>query len=196
MDENVDYQTEHDVVLWLSEQDEAAARRLMAALYPQVIRIVRNHLPRGMDEQDLSQEVFVRLFNSLDRYDPSRPLENWVSRLAVNVCLNALRSRQRRPELRWSDLTDEEQRVIDTLAQENSDCEPPYRESQSLLATLLEGLSAEDRLVVTLLHLEERPLTEIRELTGWPVAVIKMRAFRARRKLRKMLAALDRQRPQ
>ena len=187
---------QYDVVLWLRERDEAAARRLIDALYPQVIRIVRNHLLRGMDEQDLSQEVFVRFFNSLDRYDPSRPLENWVSRLAVNVCLNALRARQRRPELRWSDLSDPEQQAVDALAQERPESEPPYREAKTLLETLLEGLSAEDRLVVSLLHLEERPLTEIRELTGWPVAVIKMRAFRARRKLRKMLAALERQRRQ
>ncbi len=144
--------------MWLRGQDEAAARRLIDALYPQVVRIVRGHLPRGMDEQDLTQEVFVRFFNTLDRYEPARPLENWVSRLAVNVCLNALRSRQRRPELRWSDLTDEEQRGVDALAQENPDREPPYREAKTLLATLMEGLTAEDRLVVTLLQLEERPL--------------------------------------
>lgn len=195
MDKNVDHQPKHDVALWLSEHDEAAACRLMAALYPQVIRIVRNHLPRGMQEQDLSQEVFVRFFNTLARYDPSRPLENWVSRLAVNVCLNALRSRSRRPEVNWSDLSEEQRCVIEKLAQGESEAEPPFAEAKELLAALLESLSAPDRLVVTLLHIENRPLSEIKELTGWGETVIKMRAFRARRKLRLALEKLERQRP-
>jgi len=185
---------EEDVAAWLREQDEAAARRLIDALYPQVIRIVRRHRARGVDEEDVAQEVFVRLFAHLHRYDPKRPLENWVSRIAVNVCLNALRSRRRRPEWRWSDLSEEEQRVVEMLAQVPPAQASPYREAKALLSTLMEGMPPEDRMVLTLLHLEERPLAEIAALTGWNVAVVKMRAFRARRKLRRMLEALERQR--
>ena len=193
MDQNVDNQVKSDVTLWLHGQDHAAARRLIETLYPQVIRIVRNHLPRGMEEQELSQEVFVRFFARLDRYDPSRPIENWLSRLTVNVCLNALRSRSRRPELSWTDLSEEQRFVVENLAQEEFSVDPPFSGARELLAALMESLSPADRLVVTLLYIEERTLLEIKELTGWDVTVIKMRAFRARRKLRKALETLERQ---
>ncbi len=93
---------QNDIHAWLSGRDESAARRLIDTLYPQVVRIIHNHLPRGAEVEDLAQEVFKRVFEILERYDHTRPLEHWVSRIAVNVCLHALRSRKRRPEWRWS----------------------------------------------------------------------------------------------
>jgi RNA polymerase sigma-70 factor (ECF subfamily) len=183
-----------EVESWRRTRDEAAARRLVDALYPQVIRIVRNHLPFRTDEEDLAQEVFVQFFRTLDRYDTAQPLENWMSRLALNVCLKALRSRRRRPELRWSDLSEEERAVLDSLLHSPDDgphaASNSGTEARALLARMLDSISAEDRLVVTLLHLEEKSLKEIQALTGWSSIVIRMRAYRARGRLRKMLTAL------
>ncbi len=180
-----------EVESWRRSQDQVAARRLIDALYPQVIRIVRNHLPFRTDEEDLAQEVFVQFFKTLDRYDGGQPVENWVSRLALNVCLNALRSRRRRPELRWADLSEEERAVVDALLHAPADGASAGPEIRALLMRLLDALSAEDRLVITLLHLEEKPIREIQELTGWGSVVVRMRAYRARQRLRKMLEALD-----
>ncbi len=180
---------EDDVVAWRRDQDETAARRLIDALFPQVIRIVRNHLPFRVDEEDLAQEIFAQLFRTLDRYDSARPLENWVSRLALHVCLKALRSRKRRPELRWSDLSEDETRVVEALQQPTEADPTSGTETKALLFQMMDSLSAEDRLVITLLHLEERSLKEIQTLTGWSSVLIRMRAYRARRKLRKMLEA-------
>ena len=154
------------IAAWLSSRDEQAARQLIDALYPQVIRIVRNHLPFRLDEEDLAQEVFAQFFKTLDRYDPALPLENWVSRLAVNVCLKALRSRKRRPELRWSDLSEEEQAVMESLVREPDEPTAQDSDVKALLHRLLETMDAKDRLVLTLLHLEEKTLKEIQELTG------------------------------
>jgi RNA polymerase sigma-70 factor (ECF subfamily) len=183
-----------EVESWRRTHDEAAARRLMDALYPQVIRIVRNHLPFRTDEEDLAQEVFVQFFRTLDRYDTSQPLENWMSRLALNVCLKALRSRRRRPELRWADLSEEERAVVDSLLHSPDEASAAPlsagSDAKALMARMLDSLSAEDRLVVTLLHLEEKSLKEIQALTGWSSIVIRMRAYRARGRLRKMFAAL------
>jgi RNA polymerase sigma-70 factor (ECF subfamily) len=181
-----------EVDSWRNTRDEAAARRLVDALYPQVIRIVRNHLPFRMDEEDLAQEVFAQFFRTLDRYDASQPVENWLSRLALNMCLKALRSRKRRPELRWADLSEEERAVVESLVHSPADESgaTAASETKALLTRLLDSLSAEDRLVVTLLHLEEKSLKQIQELTGWSSIVIRMRAYRARRKLRKKLGEL------
>jgi RNA polymerase sigma-70 factor (ECF subfamily) len=184
-----------DVESWRNSRDEPAARRLMDALYPQVIRIVRNHLPFRADEEDLAQEIFLQFFKTLDRYDAALPLENWMSRLALNVCLKALRSSHRRPELRWADLSEEQRAAMDSLLH-HPDSEVPADEAsasdtKALLTRLLDSLSAQDRLIITLLHLEEKSLKEIQSLTGWTSIVIRMRAYRARRKLRKMLMALE-----
>jgi RNA polymerase sigma-70 factor (ECF subfamily) len=183
-----------EVESWRVRRDESAARRLVDALYPQVIRIVRNHLPFRTDEEDLAQEVFVQFFRTLDRYDAAQPLENWMSRLALNVCLKALRSRRRRPELRWSDLSKEERAVLDSLLHSPEeggapDC-PAGNESKALLTRILDSLGAEDRMVITLLHLEEKSIKEIQALTGWSSVVIRMRAYRARRRMKKMLKDL------
>lgn len=182
---------------WRQHRDETAARALIDALYPQVIRIVQNHLPRGADPEELAQAVFVQFFRTLHRYDPRRPLENWVSRLALNVCLNALRSARRRPEVRWSDLTEDEQRAAEALLQ-TANPEPavaPVNETRQLLDSLLGALAPEDRMVITLLHLEERSVAEIAELTGWSRVVVRMRAYRARNRLRRLVTQLGAERP-
>jgi RNA polymerase sigma-70 factor (ECF subfamily) len=183
---------ESAVRAWLDERDQAAAGRLVEALYPQVIRIVQNHLPRGAAAEDLAQDVFVQFFRTLDRYDRSRPLENWVSRLTLNLCLKALRSRQRRPEWRWSDLTEGEQAVAESLLHQPETPTELASEGRELLAKLLDSLAPQERMILTLLHLEEKPVAEIAAMTGWNATLVKVRAFRARAKLRKALQALER----
>jgi len=176
---------------WILRRDEDAARRLIEALHPQVIRIVHNHLPRGMDAEDLVQDVFVQFFRTLDRYDPTRPLENWVSRLALNVCLKTLRSRQRKPEWRWSDLSEGEQAVVDSLLHAPETDAAQARDGRELLVKLMDSLSAQERMIMTLMHLEEKPVAEIAAMTGWNATLIKVRAFRARARMRKALEALE-----
>jgi RNA polymerase sigma-70 factor (ECF subfamily) len=177
---------------WLDCRDQGAACRLMEALHPQVIRIVQNHLPRGVDAEDLAQDVFVQFFKTLDRYDRARPLENWVSRLALNVCLKALRSRQRRPEWRWSDLSEGERAVVHSLLHEPETDASQATDGRELLVKLLDALSPQERMILTLLHLEERSVAEIATITGWNATLVKVRAFRARAKLRKALETLER----
>lgn len=183
----------HAVEAWRVHGDENAARELMAALYPQVARIARRHLPFRMAEEDLVQEIFVKLFRNLHRFDPQRPLENWVSRLALNVCRDHLRARACRPELRWADLSAEERRAVDSASHSpDSADEAVAADASALLQKLLETLGADDRLVLTLLHLEEKSVDEICAITGWNRPRVKVRAFRARARMRKVMQALER----
>ena len=181
---------------WSNDGDEAAARELMTRLYPQIIAIVRRHLPRRAAEEDLAQDVFVKLFAQLNRYDPALPLENWVSRLALNVCLDQLRAERRRPELRWADLSEEQAGVLDNLfaAEPRSDT-ADHADAGALFDKLLETLNPADQLVMRLTLLEERSVAEIAQLTGWSQTLVKVRAFRARRKLRRALADLEKGKP-
>ena len=171
------------------QRDEEAARLLVRELYPLVMKIVRSHLPRRMPEEDLAQNVFAKVFTHVDQYSGSVPFEHWVSRVAVNTCLNALRAEKCRPELRLADLTEDESEVLEKIGTTDKAPNPAEQlAARDLARKMLETLSPKDRLIITLLDLEERSVEEIKELTGWNASVIKVRAFRARLKLRKQFA--------
>jgi RNA polymerase sigma-70 factor, ECF subfamily len=168
------------------ERDEGACREVVEHLYPAVIRIVRAHLPRRDAEEDLTQEIFMKMFARLDQYREKVPLEHWVSRIAITTCYDKLRAQQRRPELRHADLTDEESERIDRIAADpGDDAKVDAFAARELIELLLKRLNPRDRLVINLLELEQRSIAEIRQITGWNSSLIKVRAFRARQKLRK-----------
>jgi len=171
--------------------DESAARALLAQLHPLVLKLVRAHRPRRTDEEDLVQIVFMKVFTKLDQFSGAVPLEHWVSRIAVNTCLKAMRYERVRPEIRLSDLTEEEEQVVQRLASTQDDLpETVDAMSRELLGRLLGMLNAEDRLVVTLLNLEQKTVAEVRQVTGWSTPLVKVRAFRARRKMKRLLEQL------
>jgi len=177
------------------KRDEEAARALVEHLYPLVIKIVRSHLPRRVADEDLAQEIFMKVFANLEQYRGVVPFEHWVSRVAVTTCLDSLRSQKRRPELRWADLSESEADMLDAVIQAEGEPSPGQAmEAREVVGKLLEGLSPDDRLVINLLDLEQRSVAEIQKLTGWNATLIKVRAFRARRKMKKQLAQLEKQR--
>ena len=112
------------------QRDEDAARVLLDHLYPLVLKLVRAHLPRRTSEEDLAQIVFMKVFASLDRFSGTVPLEHWVSRIAVNTCLNALEAEKIRPEFRHADLSEEQCQVLETLGATTDELHP----AQSLAA--------------------------------------------------------------
>ncbi len=171
--------------------DETAARALLTHLHPLVVKIVRSHLPRRTAEEDLVQSVFIKVFTKLDQFRGEVPLEHWVSRVAVNTCLNEISREKVRPELRHADLSEDEVAVLENLAGRDQELAPEDSiGSRELVEKMLAGLGPEDRLVITLLHLEGRSIEEIRARTGWSATLVKVRAFRARQKMKKHLAQL------
>lgn len=186
-----------DVEGWLARVragDQAAARMLVDHLYPQVIRIVRARRPRRIAEEDLAQDIFLKMFSRLDQYQGQVPLAHWVSRIAVTTCIDALRAQQRRPELRWADLSETEADTLDAvLTREDATDTADALAAHELVYKLLDQLAAADRLVLQMLDLEQKTLLEIRDLTGWSISLIKVRAFRARRKLQKLFQQLKQQ---
>jgi RNA polymerase sigma-70 factor (ECF subfamily) len=175
------------------QRDQAAARELVEHLYPLVIRIVRGRLPRRVAEEDLAQEIFLKMFSRLDQYEGAVPFTHWVSRIAVTTCIDHLRAQQRRPEFRWADLSENEADMLDAvLTNENVATQDDALEAHELVHKLLNQLKTDDRLVLQLLDLEQKTIAEISELTGWNTSLVKVRAFRARRKLQKLFEELKR----
>jgi len=171
--------------------DQRAARELVEHLYPLVIRIVRSHRPRRVAEEDLAQEVFLKMFSRLTQYQGAVPLTHWVSRIAVTTCIDHLRAQKRRPEFRWADLSESEADVLDAVL--TNEREVPANDALAateLVEKLLSQLKPDDQLVLRLLDLEQKTIAEIAALTGWNQSLIKVRAFRARRKLQKLFLEL------
>jgi RNA polymerase sigma-70 factor (ECF subfamily) len=171
--------------------DDEAAGELVRRLYPLVAKIVRSHRPRRTPEEDLCQMIFIRVFQRLHQFSGKVPIEHWVSRIAVNTCLNQIESEKVRPELRHADLTEEEQAVVENLATSAEELAPDKQfASRQLVEHLLDLLKPAERLVIDLLYLQGRSIEEIRKLTGWTATLVKVRAFRARRKMKTQLDRL------
>jgi RNA polymerase sigma-70 factor (ECF subfamily) len=171
--------------------DDKAACELVGRLYPLVAKIVRAHRSRRTPEEDLCQMIFIRIFQKLNQFSGKVPIEHWVSRIAVNTCLNQIESEKARPELRHADLSAEEQAVVENLATSSEELAPDKQlASRQLVEHLLDLLKPAERLVIDLLYLQGRSIEEIRALTGWTTALVKVRAFRARQKLKAHLGKL------
>ena len=171
--------------------DAAAANELIVALYPVVIKVVRAYLPRRSSEEDMSQVVFMRIFSKLEQFSGKVPVEHWVSRIAVNTCLNEISKEKVRPELRWADLSEEQEEMLETLVRTPEDAHPAHGiANREIVGKLLAQLNPADRLVMTLMYLDDKTVAEIKAVTGWNTTLIKVRAFRARQKLKKHLKDL------
>jgi RNA polymerase sigma-70 factor (ECF subfamily) len=178
----------------LRRQDEQAATDFVRELYPLVLKLVRSHLPRRASEEDLCQVVFIKILSNIGQYSGKVPIEHWVSRIAINTCLNALKAESVRPELRWSDLSPEQATVLEAVTADSSGPDPADgAASRDLVETLLGALQPRDRLLITMLHLDGYTMDDIKEATGWNIATIKVRAFRARQKLKGLFEELSRQ---
>jgi RNA polymerase sigma-70 factor, ECF subfamily len=174
--------------------DQEAARELVRQLYPLVAKIVRAHRPRRTSEEDLCQMIFIKAFRNLSSFSGQVPLEHWVSRIAVNTCLNQIASEKVRPEVRYADLTEAEAAVIQQLASSSNELKPGEQfAARELVEHLLESLKPAERVVIDLLYLQERSVDEVRQLTGWSGTLIKVRAFRARQKMKQQLEKLSRE---
>src|ERR1700738_347316 len=129
--------------------DDDAARELVRDLYPLVAKVVRAHRPRRTGEEDLCQMIFIRMFQKLSQFSGKVPLEHWVSRIAVNTCLNQIQSEKVRPELRYADLSDDQMAMVDALASTSDELAPDQKfASRQLVEHLLEMLEPADRLVI------------------------------------------------
>jgi len=156
-----------------------------------VLKCVRSHRAQRTSEEDLVQVVFVKIFTKLSQFGGDVPLEHWVSRVTINTCLKQIQYEGSRPEWRWGDLAVEEQVVLERLTAADDDLsESESAAARELVEKLLQGLTATDRMVVTLVHLEGRSMEEVSKITGWSANAVKVRVYRARRKMRSQLESI------
>jgi RNA polymerase sigma-70 factor (ECF subfamily) len=172
-------------------QDDDAARELVRELYPLVAKLVRAHRPVRTSEEDLCQMIFIKVMQKLSQFSGKVPLEHWVSRIAINTCINQIQAEKARPELREADLSEEQVAAIQNTAA-NDEASPDHHfASRELVEYLMMALKPAERLVIDLLYLQQRSIAEIQEISGWSGALVKVRAFRARQKMKKRLSMIS-----
>ena len=136
--------------------------------------------------------IFIKIFQKLSQFSGKVPIEHWVSRIAVNTCLSQIEAEKIRPELRHADLSEEEQAVVENLATSSDELAPDRQlASRQLVEHLLQLLKPVERLVIDLLYLQGRSIEEIHKITGLGAAAIKVRAFRARQKMKTQLIKMS-----
>jgi RNA polymerase sigma-70 factor (ECF subfamily) len=168
--------------------DEGAFHVIMRACKSRLLGMASRYVQSASELDDLSQEIFVNLWKGLRTYRSDAPFPNWLSKVAVNTCLSHIKRRRRR----WSlFVTPEEPEKLENTPDVSVDTEARARDAGERLRPALEALKPKERLIITLLHIEERSVAEIANLTGWSQSNVKVRALRARAKLKDFLLLND-----
>ena len=161
-----------------------------------VLRIVKKHVPEGAVEET-AQEAFVRAYQALPTFKGTGAFSQWLSSIVVRTCYDYWRKAYRSREIPISALTERHsewlEEVISQRPEEAPDERDPHLEAREILSWALGKLSAGDRMVLELVYLEGCSVKEAAELLGWSKANVKVRSFRARMKLEKLLSKVKEQ---
>ena len=160
---------------------------------PRVFATARRYARRESEVEDIVQEVFIKAFQKLAGFRGEAPFEHWLMRLAVRTCYDFLRAHQRSRETAFTELSKPETDWLDQYVVEPGSADENAEAARQLIERILSRLSPSARLVITLLEIEERTVKEIAELTGWSVPLVKVRAFRARAEMRKILEKITKE---
>ena len=168
----------------------AAFNEIIGAYRKRIFGTIFRLISRAEDVEDVGQDVFVRLYFSLDQLRSPEVFEPWLYRLTVNAAYDYLRKQRRSGDVRMADLTEEQLSVADAAAgSKESAKHENQKQLRETLDVLMTQVSEDDRLLLGLKELQGLSLKELREVYGVSENVLKVRLFRARKRV---LKAYDR----
>jgi len=166
--------------------DDGAFNQMVQAYRKRILGTIARLIGRPEDVEDVGQEVFLRLYYSLDQLRTPEVFEPWLYRLTVNAAYDYLRRQKRRPESRMSDLTEQQVMMADATAGGKRQTEDRRRtQVRELVQSLLEKVSEEDRILLTLKEVEGLSLKELEQIYKVNENALKVRLFRARQRVLK-----------
>ena len=172
--------------------EEAAYNQLIQAYRKRILGTIGRLIGKPEDVEDVAQEVFVRLYFSLDQLREPEMFEPWLHRLTVNAAYDYLRKQRRRTESRMSDLSEQQVVMADAVASTNQRIEEDRRaEVRELVNSLLGEVSEEDRILLTLKEVEGLSLRELEKVYKVNENALKVRLFRARQRVLKAFGRLS-----
>lgn len=175
----------------IKDGEVACFESLIERYQPRIFATARKYARRESEIEDIVQEVFIKAFQKLHTYRAEAPFEHWLMRMAVRTCYDFLRSHQKNRESHFSEITEEDSSFLDHYVSDPNPTPDDADAAKALIHRMLEQLSAPARMVITLQEIEGKSVKEIAALTGWSVSLVKVRAFRARKEMRKLLEKID-----
>jgi len=182
--------TEAELIAAVLAGDSASFEPLIQKYSPRVFATARRYARRESEVEDIAQEVWLKAFEKLGSFRGEAPFEHWLMRMTVRTCYDFLRGHQRNRESSFTDLTEPEDDWLERFVAAPADAREDADAAKLLVQRVLEKLSPPARLIIQLLEIEDRTVKEIAEITGWSVPLVKVRAFRARGEMRKILAKM------
>ncbi len=182
--------TEAELIAAVLKGDNASFEPLVQKYSPRVFATARRYARRDSEVEDIAQEVWLKAFDKLKSFRSEAPFEHWLMRMTVRVCYDFLRGHQRNREASFSEISEPEEDWLDRFVADSSSAAEDADAAKLLIGRVLDKLSPQARLVITMLEIEDRSVKEIAKITGWSVALVKVRAFRARGEMRKILARM------
>ncbi|MEK6287027.1 MAG: sigma-70 family RNA polymerase sigma factor [Acidobacteriota bacterium] len=176
------------------EGDESAFEEIVRRHSPRVFSIASKFFRQRAQVEDAAQEALLKAYTQLSSYEGRGSFEGWLTRITTNQCINMLRSAQRRPESMVSELTDHEGAWLENqmagLSVERHKSSERGLVASDLAEKVLSELPPGDRLVLMSIDGEKLSVNEVAEMTGLSKSNVKVKAFRARRKMRKAVEKL------
>jgi RNA polymerase sigma-70 factor (ECF subfamily) len=185
--------TEAELIAAVLKGDAASFEPLVQKYSPRVFATARRYARRESEVEDIAQEVWLKAFSKLSSFRGEAPFEHWLMRMTVRTCYDFLRGHQRNRESSFSELSEPENDWLERFVTASETATDNADAAKLLINRVLEKLSPSARLVITLLEIEDRSVKEIAQLTGWSVPLVKVRAFRARGEMRKILAKMTKE---
>jgi RNA polymerase sigma-70 factor (ECF subfamily) len=182
-----------EIVRRIIDGDVNSFEYLLKKYQDHVLKILKKHLPYNEVEETI-QDVFVRAYQALPNFKEEGSFKQWLSAIAVRTCYDFWRKQYRSREVPISDLTNSHREWLERTLSNQSDQsfneKSVEKEAGELLDWALDRLSAKDRMVIELVYLEGLSVKEAAGLLGWSVANVKVRSFRSRKKLERLLTGI------
>jgi len=176
---------DRELVRRAQAQDKEAFEELVRRHQHRVFAVAGGILRRREDAEDIAQQVFVKAYFSLKRFDQRAAFSTWLYKITVNECWDLLRKRKVRPLVYESDLSEEQARQFGATDERTSG-EPDISEklvARERVQNLMAGLDERDRAMLILKEVEGFAVEEIAEISGLNANTVKVRLFRARRRV-------------
>jgi RNA polymerase sigma-70 factor (ECF subfamily) len=185
---------EFDVVRRAQQGDSAAFNEIVLAYRKRTMGTIGRLIARTEDVEDVAQEVFLRLYFSLDQLRTPEVFEPWLYRLTVNAAYDYLRKQRRRPEFRMADLSEQQVMMADAVASGKIERdEQQQKKLRETVNALLGAVSESDRVLLLMKEVEGLSLRELEKIYRVKENALKVRLFRARQRVLKACGAAERQ---
>ncbi len=186
-----DMSSENRIIQQILDGDTEAFETLIKNYQGRIFATARKYARRENEVEDIAQEVFLKAFRKLSSFRMDAPFEHWLMKIAVRTCYDYLRRHQRSKVASFTDISSDDFDLLEVVGEDQNDQRVQQEAAKAIVHTVMESLKPASRMVLTLQELEGKSVREIAQLTGWSVALVKVRAFRARKEMRQLLENID-----